>query len=135
TGTGGMVVYDREAESEALVGLGWPDVDPDRYPGWRWLVEPLPIDAELQDGTMFGRKRRIVWVAFRMHETNGLIVNGSRVAMHRYGGQLLDRPNPRVCDTRTLKGLLGWDYEGRVAFGDTELTQATVLALSWAVSV
>src|SRR5690606_26707087 len=116
TGSGGMVVYDREAESEALIGLGWPDVEPERYPGWRWLVETLPIDAELQDGTMFGRKRRIVWVAFRMHETNGLIVNGSRVAMRRYGGQLLDRPNPRVSDTRTLKGLLGWDYEGKVAF-------------------
>lgn len=135
TGSGGIVVYAREAESEALIGLGWPDVEPDRYPGWRWLVETLPVDAELQDGTMFGRKRRIVWVAFRMHETNGLIVNGSRVAMRRYGGQLLDRPNPRVSDTRTLKGLLGWDYEGRVAFGETEPTQATVLALSWAVSV
>ncbi len=135
TGSGGMVVYAREAESEALIGLGWPDVEPERYPGWRWLVETLPVDAELQDGTMFGRKRRIVWVAFRMHETNGLIVNGSRVAMRRYGGQLLDRPNPRVSDTRTLKGLLGWDYEGRVAFGETEPTQATVLALSWAVSV
>lgn len=135
TGTGGMVVYDREAESEALIGLGWPGVEPERYPGWRWLVETLPVDAELQDGTMFGRKRRIVWVAFRMHETNGLIVNGSRVAMRRYGGQLLDRPNPRVSDTRTLKGLLGWDYEGKVAFGETEPTQATVLALSWAVSV
>lgn len=135
TNGSGFVAFDRPAENEALVGLGWPDVDPERYPGWRWLVETLPVDAELQDGTMFGRKRRIVWVAFRMHETNGLIVNGSRVAMRRYGGQLLDRPNPRVSDTRTLKGLLGWDYEGLVSFGETEPTQATVLALSWAVSV
>ncbi len=135
TDANGLVTFDRPAEQRAVIGLPWPEVDPDNHPGYRWLVETLPVDAELQDGTMFGRKRRIVWVAFRMDNTNGLMVNGSRVAMRRYGGMLLDRPNPRVSDTRVLKGLLGWDYEGKVTFGETEPTQATVLALSWAVSV
>src|SRR5690606_16173255 len=131
----GLVTFERASEESFMVGIPWPDVEPAEYPGYRWLVETLPPDADLQDGTMFGRKRRIVWVAFRMHETNGLIVNKSRVAMRRYGGQLLDRPNPRVTGIKTLKGLLGYDYEGKVAFGETEPTQATVLALSWAVSV
>lgn len=135
TNGAGLVVFDRPAVSSAIVGLAWPEVDPVNYPEYRWLVETLPVDADLQDGTMFGRKRRIVWVAFRMHDTNGLIVNGSRVAMRRFGGNLLDRPNPRTTGVETLKGLLGWDYEGKVTFGETTPTQSTVLGLSWAVSV
>lgn len=131
----GSVVFDRPAQERSIVGLPWPEVAPDEYPGYLWLVETLPVDAELQDGTMFGRKRRIVWVAFRLNETNGLIVNGSRIAMRRFGGSLLDRPNPRISGVKTLKGLMGWDYEGKVTFGETEPTQATVQALSWAVSV
>lgn len=131
----GHVDFDRPAETEAIVGLPWPEVAPEDFPGYRWLVETLPPELDLQDGTTFGRKRRIVWVAFRLHETNGLVVNRSRIAMRRFGGQLLDRPNPRVSGVKQLKGLLGWDYEGRVVFGETEPTHATVLALSWAVSV
>lgn len=132
TGSGAL---ERPSTTSAVLGLPWPEVAPDEFPGYRWLVETLPVDAELQDGTMFGRKRRIVWTAFRMHETTGLIVNGSRVAMRRYGGNLLDRPNPRTSGTQVMKGLLGWDYEGKMNFGETEPTQATVLALSWAVSI
>lgn len=135
TSAGGLVTFDRPAVERAIVGLPWPEVAPDEYPGYRWLVETLPVDADLQDGTMFGRKRRIVWVAFRLFETNGLIVNKSRVAMRRYGGNLLDKTNPRTSGVKTLKGLLGYDYEGKVTFGETTPTQSTVLALSWAVSV
>lgn len=131
----GLVEFDRPAVSGFIVGLPWPEVDAEKYPGYRWLVETLPPDADLQDGTMFGRKRRIVWVAFRMQDTNGLMVNKSRIAMRRYGGNLLDRPNPRTTGIKTLRGLLGYDYEGLVSFGETAPTQATVLALSWAVSV
>lgn len=135
TSGAGLVTFDRPAVSDAIIGLPWPEVAPSEYPGYIWLVETLPVDADLQDGTMFGRKRRIVSIAFRMYETNGLIVNGSRVAMRRFGGNLLDKPNPRISGVETLKGLLGWDYEGKVTFGETAPTQATVLGLSWAVSV
>lgn len=130
----GKVIFDRPSIERSIIGLKWPEVDANNYPGYRWLVETLPPEADLQDGTTFGRKRRIVEVAFRMHNTNGLMVNNSRVAMRRYGGQLLDRPNPRVTDIYRMKGFLGWDYEGKVSFGETEPTQSTVLALSWAVS-
>lgn len=130
----GEVIFDRPSIDRSIIGLPWPEVDANNYPGYRWLVETLPPEADLQDGTTFGRKRRIVEVAFRMHNTNGLMVNNSRVAMRRYGGQLLDRPNPRVTDIYRMKGFLGWDYEGKVSFGETEPTQSTVLALSWAVS-
>lgn len=134
TDINGKVIFDREAVDRAMVGLPWPEVDPDNYPRYRWLVETLPPEADLQDGTTFGRKRRIVEVAFRMYNTNGLMVNKSRVAMRRYGGQLLDRANPRATEIMRMKGFFGFDYEGKVSFGETEPTQSTVLALSWAVS-
>lgn len=132
---GGVVNFDRPAVSETIIGVPWPEIDQDKYPGYRWLVETLPIDVELGDGSMFGRKRRIVEVAFRLHDTDGLIVNKSRVATRHYGANLLDKPNPRYTGIKTLKGLLGWSYEGMVSFGETSPTRATVLGLSWAVSV
>lgn len=135
TDAAGAVLFDRPALEQSVVGIPWPEVAPAEYPGYRWLVETLPVDADLQDGTMFGRKRRLVWVAFRIDDTNGLMVNGSRIAMRKFGSNLLDKPNPRVSGIQTLKGLMGWDYEGKVTFGETAPTQATVLALSWAVSV
>lgn len=135
TGSDGSLTYDRPAVREAIIGLPWPEVMPDLYPKYKWVVETLPVDAELQDGVMFGRKRRIVKVSFRMHETNGLVVNNSRVAMRHYGASLLDKPNPRTSDIRTMAGFLGYDYDGKVSFGETTPTQSTVLALSWAVSV
>lgn len=135
TGSDGSLTYDRPAVREAIIGLPWPEVMPDKYPKYKWVVETLPVDAELQDGVMFGRKRRIVKVSFRMHETNGLVVNNSRVAMRHYGAGLLDKPNPRTSDIKTMAGFLGYDYDGKVSFGETTPTQSTVLALSWAVSV
>lgn len=135
TNGAGLVTFDRPAVDSAMVGLPWPEVAPGEYPEYRWLVETLPVDADLQDGTMFGRKRRIVWAAVRIHNTNGLMINNSRIAMRHFGGFLLDRPNPRVTGIKKLTGFLGYDYEGKVVFGETAPTQSTVLALSWAVSV
>lgn len=135
TNGAGLVTFDRAAVDSAMVGLPWPEVAPGEYPEYRWLVETLPVDADLQDGTMFGRKRRIVWAAVRIHNTNGLMINNSRIAMRHFGGLLLDRPNPRVTGIKKLTGFLGYDYEGKVVFGETAPTQSTVLALSWAVSV
>lgn len=135
SGAGGVADLPRPSVGDGVIGLPWPEVMPEDYPGARWLVETLPVDAELQDGSMFGRKRRIVWVAMRINDTSGLIVNGSRISNRRFGSGLLDRPPPRVSGIKKLSGLMGWDYEGKVSFYEVEPTQATVLAVSWAVSI
>lgn len=131
----GNVVFDRESENIAIVGMPWPEIDPVKYPGYRWLVETLPPEIEMNDGTIFGRKRRIVEVAVRLHNTTGIVINGSRISFRYYGDDLLDKPIRPFTGIKTLKALLGWSYEGAVFFGETQPTRATVLGVSWAVSV
>ena len=40
------------------------------------LIRDMPLEADLPDGTSMGRKKRIVEIYLRLHETQGLKVNG-----------------------------------------------------------
>jgi hypothetical protein len=131
----GLVEFPHEAVSSWAIGLDWPEVLPDEHPGLRWLIKTLPIEATLQDGTMMGKKRRIVNLSVRLHETTGIILNGNRISFQNFGALVLDQPPVEFTGVKHERGLLGWDYEGQVVMGDTLATKATVLGLAWAVSV
>ena len=131
----GLVTFERDAETSYAIGLGWPEVLPDEYPGLQWLVKTLPIEGQLPDGAMTGRKRRIVNLSVRLYGTTGLILNGNRVSFQQFGALVLDQPPREFTGIKHLRGLLGWDYEGAVVMGDNRATKATILGLAWAVSI
>lgn len=130
----GEVDFARDSVSSWEVGIPWPDAHED-YPGWRWVVRTLPPETQLNDGTMSGRKRRIVNVGLMLHETTGLIVQGNRIPFQQFGSNLLDQPVPIFTGRKHLKALLGWSYDGKIAMGDNIPTRATIIQLSYAVSV
>jgi hypothetical protein len=131
----GDVTFERAAETSFAVGLPWPEVLPDLHPGLIWCLKTLPVEEQLPDGTMMGKKRRIVNLSLRLHETQGIVVNGNRLSFQNFGDVLLDQPPPEFTGVKNIRGLLGWDYDGAVVMGDTTETKATVLGLAWAVSV
>jgi hypothetical protein len=135
TNAGGEVVFDREAEEGYAIGLGWPEAMPDEHPGLRWIIKTLPIETGLPDGAMMGRKRRIVQLSMRLDDTTGLKVNGSRIPFRRFGVMVLNQPPPTFTGIKTERGLLGWDYTGQIVLGDDKQSRATILALSFGVSV
>lgn len=131
----GLVEFPHSSATSWAIGLDWPEVLPAEHPGLRWLIKTLPIEATLQDGSMMGRKRRVVNLSLRLHETTGLIVNGNRISFQNFGALVLDQPPVEFTGVKHLRGLLGWDYDGQVVMGDTLATKATILGLAWAVSV
>lgn len=129
----GLVTFPRNA-TDYVIGLAWPEVLPDLYPGLRWVVKPLPIEVTQRDGAMMGRKRRTVSASIRLQETNGLIINGNRITFQNFGSNLLDTPPPSFSGIKTVKGMLGWSVDGAPILGDNIATRATILALNYGVS-
>lgn len=134
TDENGDVTFERAAASDYVVGLKYAVPDPE-YPELIWLIKTLPIEAELPDGAMVGRKRRIVNLSFRLNATTSLIINGNRIPFRQFGSNLLDQPIEPFTGVKTIKGLLGWDYDGQVILGSDQSLPATILALSFGVSI
>lgn len=130
----GVVTFVRAAATEWVAGLRFAAADDD-YPNLIWLVKTLPVEAELPEGTMLGRKRRIVNVSVRLHETAALSLNGTSIPFQNFGANLLDTKVTPFTGVKQLRGLLGWDYDGSIVLGSETSLKGTVLGLSYAVSV
>lgn len=135
TSGAGVLTFDRIAENSYSAGLRYPDVLPDIAPGFIWAVGTLPFETQLQDGATMGRKRRVVSVDVRVYQTQALTINGNEVAFREFGADVLDTPVVSFTGIKRVRGLLGWDFEGKVLLGSDVSTKATVLGLAYSVSV
>lgn len=131
----GAIVFDRTAETSYAAGLKYPEVLPDIAPGFIWAIRTLPFETQLPDGASMGRKRRVVNADVRLSTTTALNVNGTEIAFHEFGLDVLDTPIPPFTGVKRARGFLGWDYDGQVLLGSDVSTQATVLGLAYSVSI
>ncbi len=131
----GLLVFDRPAQNSYAAGLKYPEVLPDIAPGLIWAVVTLPFEAQLQDGASMGRKRRIVSVDARLYQTSALMVNGTEIGFREFGLNVLDTPVAPFTGIKRTRGFLGWDFEGQVIMGSSVSTKATILGLSYSVSI
>lgn len=130
----GLVTFARASVTSYTAGLKFAEPDAD-HPGFIWFVETLPIEIELPDGTMLGRKRRISRLSVRLHETSALIVKGNTISFQSFGDALLDKAVVPFTGVKNIRGLLGWDYDGSVVIGGNQSLKASVLSLSFGVSI
>lgn len=131
---GGDVTFTRPTDRDWQAGLRYGEPHPD-HADLVWVAKTLPLEFDLPDGATFGRKRRVVNVTARLYETSALTVNGNRVAFRQHGANLLDAPVEPFTGIKDVRGFLGWDYEGMVVVGSDASLPATVLGLSFAVSI
>ncbi|HKY45784.1 MAG TPA: hypothetical protein VJM50_22020, partial [Pyrinomonadaceae bacterium] len=100
-----------------------------------WGIITLPFETQLPDGASMGRKRRVVNADVRVYETTALIVNGTEIAFQEFGIDALDTPIAPFTGVKRARGFLGWDYEGKVTMGHSISKKATILGLSYSVSI
>lgn len=134
--TGGKVTLEREA-LEAEVGLDFPDVT-DNGKGSGIHVREMPIEGRLPDGTMVGRRARIVKVTGRLHQTKGLRVNGNPIAFRQVGPVgvgPLDQPVRAQSGDFEVRGLQGWSLRAQVEFTQDGPFPVTVLGSAKQVAV
>lgn len=130
----GVTVFSRYAESNWQAGLRFAVPDDD-YPDLIWLVKTLPVEVELPDGASLGRKRRIVNVSMRLHNTSAMTLNGKVIPFQKFGENLLDQQVTPFTGVKNIRGLLGWNYNGSVVLGSDKSLKGTILGLSYAVSI
>lgn len=82
------------------------------------IVKTMPLNIGLQNGPNAASKKRINRVAVNMYESNGVIVNGHRLADKTIGIDQFDAPTPQT-ETKRIH-LTGWSIEA-----DVTLTQDT----------
>ncbi len=130
----GVVTFSRDAATDWQAGLRFAVPDDD-YPNLIWLVKTLPIEVELPDGASLGRKRRVVNVSMRLHNTSALTMNGKVIPFQQFGENLLDQKVTPFTGVKHIRGLLGWNYDGSVVLGSDKSLKGTILGLSYAVSI
>lgn len=130
----GVATFLRAADTSWQAGLKFAVPDPD-YPDLIWICKTLPIELQLPEGSTLGKKRRIVRTSVRLHNTSALMVNNSRVSFQRFGSNILDQRVTPETGVRNIRGMLGWDFNGSVIVGSDQSLPATVLGLSFGVSV
>lgn len=131
----GVITFDKPAQTSFVAGLKYPEVLPDIAPGFIWAIRTLPFAIQLQDGASLGRKRRVVNADVQLFETTALTVNGTEIAFKEFGIDALDTPVVPYTGIKRARGFLGWDYDGYVLMGSDISTRATVLGLSYSVSI
>lgn len=138
----GIVTFPRAATASYQLGIEFPDVtasfdadDKDFSIGAQVYIRDMPVEPALPDGTVVGKKKRVVEANIQVKDTTGMTVNENDVSFQTYGSSLLDEAIPEFSGTKSIEGMLGWDDDGQVAVYQ-ELTQKlTLLAIQKKVSV
>jgi hypothetical protein len=105
--SGGQVVITRDVDSNSEVGLPYKP-----------LIKTMPLNMGLENGPNAADKKRILRAAIQLFESNGIIVNGQRLADKTIGVNQFDAPTPQTGFKRIT--LHGWSIEA-----DIEITQDT----------
>lgn len=119
--SGGQVTIDNVA-SVITGGLNFTPV-----------IQTMPLNIPLQNGPNAALPKRIVRAALELFESNGVLVNGQRIADKTMGVDVFDPPSPKTGLKRIF--LQGWDVEATLTITQDEPMPMTILAAYLEVSV
>jgi len=87
----------------------------------------------MQNGPNAFARKRINRVSLQLSESNGVIVNGERIADKTIGEDQFDPPSPRTGIVK--KYILGWTLDASVTITQTTPVPLTVLSIGLEVAV
>ena len=91
----------------------------------------MPINTGLKNGPNASSKKKILRASIRRHESNGVIVNGQRLADRTIGVNQFDAPIPQS-DLKRIT-LLGWSLEAYVTVTQDTPYDMTILSIGMEV--
>lgn len=118
---GGQVTIGRQA-TELFGGLNFVPV-----------VETMPLNVSLDNGPNAALPKRIVRASLELFNSNGILVNGERLADKTFGVNVFDPPEPQSRLEEIY--LQGWDVESTLTITQEEPVPMTVLAAYLEVAV
>ncbi len=124
TVSGNTVTFDRSSASTIEVGLNYT-VE----------IKTMPVEPQIQAGSMRGFKKRILEVNAELFETQALTVNSQQVQFRQFGEDNLDSSVSKFTGIKTVGPLLGFDKQGQITITQSVPLDMTVLALDYKISV
>lgn len=118
------VTFDRDSASSYQVGLNY-----------EVTIKTLPVEPQMQSGSLRGFKKRILEVNAELFETKSLTINGELVAFRQFGEDNLDTSVQAFTGSKKIGPLLGYTNEGAITLTQSAPLDMTVLALDYKVSV
>jgi hypothetical protein len=111
TVTSGKITLDRDSDDKEA-GLAWVPI-----------IKTMPLNIQLGNGPNAFSKKKIARVALQIYESNGIIVNGRRLADKTIAVNQFDAPEPYTGIRRIH--LTGWSLEAEVT-----ITQSTPMPMT-----
>ena len=119
-----------------------PTVNFDRtYSTWQFGIDfdveikTMPVEPRLQQGSVFGLKKRIVQIDAPVYETQNMVVNGQPVAFRDFGAGVLDVPVAEFTGTKSIQGILGFSQNAQITVTQSVPLKLTLLGLEYRVSI
>lgn len=91
------------------------------------IVETMPLNVGLDNGPNAAKEKRVVQVGVELFESNGVLVNGERIANKTMGVDVFESPNPIT--GLEIMFLLGWSTDATITITQDEPMPLTLLAL------
>lgn len=133
TVSGGTAVIERDAETEVEIGLNYVQTGDSSGDGYK--IKTMPIEGQLPDGTLIGRKKRTVEVTAQVSDTQSIKLNGNLVGFRQIGGSVLDVAPIPFTGYKVAEGLLGFADQCFAECGDDVPLPATINSLAYKVAV
>jgi hypothetical protein len=96
-------------------------------------IVTMPLNVPIQKGPNWARKKKISRVGVQTYESNGVIVNGQRIADKTIGLNQFDAPVPSTALNRIH--LLGWDLQAQVTITQDTPMQWQILSIAMEVAI
>lgn len=128
----GSITLPIEAQDSYQLGLAFPQIEGEED-GVNVLVQTLPSDVLLADGSRMGKKKRVVTCTVRFVDTQGFYLQNRQVPFRNLP-DVLDVPIPLQTGDKELKGLTGWDVFGQIKITQKEPLAMTVLGMAYDLS-
>jgi hypothetical protein len=97
------------------------------------IIKTMPLNIALKNGPNASAKKKIARVSLQLHESNGVIVNGERIADKTIGVDQFDAPSPQTGLVR--KSLLGWSLEAQLTITQDTPMPMTILNIGMEVAL
>ena len=95
------------------------------------VIKTMPLNQNLQGGPSASSKKKILRASLQIFESNGIIVNGQRIADKMIGQDQFDAPTPQTGVRRIF--LLGWSIEAEVTITQDTPMPMTILNIGMEV--
>jgi len=97
------------------------------------VIKTLPLNINIQNGPNASSKKKIARVSLQIYESNGIIVNGQKLADKIIGQNQFSAPTPQTGIKRIH--LLGWTLEAQVTITQDTPMPLTILNIGTEVKI